>query len=76
MNNQVVDPEANHAEEEEPKSEKGDNQKKGDAEPSTVTPTVEEPSRAFVPKALYPERLQAPKNRGKLEDILDVFKQV
>jgi hypothetical protein len=29
-----------------------------------------------VPKAPYPERLQAPKNGGKLEDILEVFKQV
>jgi hypothetical protein len=29
-----------------------------------------------VPKAPYPERLQAPRNGGKLEDILEVFKQV
>jgi hypothetical protein len=29
-----------------------------------------------VPKAPYPERLQAPRNEGKLEDILEVFKQV
>jgi hypothetical protein len=29
-----------------------------------------------VPKVLYPERLQAPRNGGKLEDILKVFKQV
>ena len=76
VTNQVVDPEADHAEEEEPKGEEGDNQKEGDAKPSTVTPVVEEPPRVFVPKAPYPERLQAPKNGGKLEDILDVFKQV
>jgi hypothetical protein len=74
--NQMLDPKANHAEEEEPKGEEGDNQKEGDAEPSTVTLIVEEPPRAFVPKAPYPERLQALKNGGKLKDILEVFKQV
>jgi hypothetical protein len=37
---------------------------------------VKEPPRAFVPKAPYPKRLQAPRNGGKLEDILEVFKQV
>jgi hypothetical protein len=41
-----------------------------------VASVVEEPPRAFVPKTPYPERLQAPKNGGKLEDILEVFKQV
>jgi hypothetical protein len=76
VDNQVVDPEVDHVEEEEPKGEEGDNQKEIDAEPSTVTPIVEEPPRAFVPKAPYPERLQAPKNGGKLKDILEVFKQV
>jgi hypothetical protein len=40
VDNQVVDPKADHAEEEEPKGEEGDNQKEGDAEPSTVTPVV------------------------------------
>jgi hypothetical protein len=29
-----------------------------------------------VPKAPYLERLQAPRNGGKLKDILEVFKQV
>jgi hypothetical protein len=71
-----TNPKADHAEEEEPKGEEGDNQKEGDVEPSTVTLVVEEPPRAFVPKAPYPERLQAPKKGGKLEDILEVFKQV
>ena len=52
------------------------NKEKRDAEPSTVTPIVKEPPSSFVPKAHYPERLQAPKKGGKLEDILKVFKQV
>jgi hypothetical protein len=76
VDNQMVDPEVNHAEEEEPKGEEGDNQKEGDAKPSIVTPIVEEPPKVLVPKAPNPERLQAPKNGGKLEDILEVFKQV
>jgi hypothetical protein len=76
VDNQVVDPEADHAKEEEPKDEEGDKQKEGDAEPSVVTPVVKEPPRALVPKAPYPKRLQAPRNGGKLEDILEVFKQV
>jgi hypothetical protein len=75
VDNQVVSSEADHAEEEEPKGEEGDNQREGDAEPSTVTPVVEEPPRTFVLKAAYPERLQAPKKGGKLEDILEVFRQ-
>jgi hypothetical protein len=76
VDNKVVNPEEDHAEEKEQKEEEGDNQKEGDAEPSTVTPVVKELPRALVPKAPYPERLQAPKNGGKLEDILEVFKQV
>jgi hypothetical protein len=82
VDNKVVNPEEDHAkeekqkEEEEQKEEKGDNQKEGDAEPSTVTPVVKEPPRVLMPKAPYPERLQAPRNGGKLEDILEVFKQV
>jgi hypothetical protein len=47
----VVNPEADHAEEEEQKEEEGDNQKEGDVEPSTGTLVVKEPSRALVPKA-------------------------
>jgi hypothetical protein len=76
VDNQVVDLEADHVEEKEPKDEEDDNQKEGNAEPSTVTLVVKEPPRALVPKAPYPERLQAPRNEGKLEDILEVFKQV
>jgi hypothetical protein len=76
VDNKVVNPEADQAEEEEQKEEEGDNQKEGDAEPSTVTPVMKEPPRALVPKAPYLERLQAPRNGRKLEDILEVFKQV
>jgi hypothetical protein len=83
VDNQVVgpeadhtEPEADHVEKEGKKGEEGDNQKEGDAEPSTVTPVMKEPPRSFVPKAPYPERLQVPKKGGKLKDILEVFKQV
>jgi hypothetical protein len=76
VDNKVVNPEEDDAEEEEQKEEEGDNQKEGDAEPSTITLVVTEPPRALVPKAPYPESLQAPRNVGKLEDILEVFKQV
>jgi hypothetical protein len=76
VDNQVVNPEADHVEEEEQKEEEGDNQKEGDAEPSMVTLVVKEPPRVLVLKAPYLERLQAPRNGGKLEDILEVFKQV
>jgi hypothetical protein len=76
VDNQVVNPEADHTKEEKQKEEESDNQKEGDAEPSTVTPVVKQPPRALMPKAPYPERLQAPRNGRKLEDILEVFKQV
>jgi hypothetical protein len=51
VDNKVVNPEADHTEEEEQKEEEGDNQKEGDVEPSMVTPVVKEPPRALVPKA-------------------------
>jgi hypothetical protein len=54
VDNKVVNPETDQAEEEEQKEEEGDNQQEGDAEPSTVTPVVKEPPRALVPKAPYP----------------------
>jgi hypothetical protein len=81
VDNKVVNPEEDaeeeeQKEEEEQREEEGDNQKEGDAEPSTVTPVVKETLRAPMPKAPYPKRLQAPRNGGKLEDILEVFKQV
>jgi hypothetical protein len=71
VDNQVVDPKADHAEpkadhveKEDKKGEEGDNQKEGDAEPSTVTPVIKKPPRLFVPKAPYPKRLQLPRNEG------------
>jgi hypothetical protein len=76
VDNKVVNPEEDDAKKEKQKEEAGDNQKEGDAEPSTVTPDVKEPPRLLVPKAPYLERLQVPRNGGKLEDILEVFKQV
>jgi hypothetical protein len=80
VDNKVVNPEEAEEEEqkekEEEKEEEGDNQKEADAEPSIVTQDIKDPPRALVPKAPYPERLQAPKKGGKLEDILEVFKQV
>jgi hypothetical protein len=51
VDNKVVNPEAEHVKEEKPKDKVGDDQKEGDAEPSTVTPVVKEPPRALVPKA-------------------------
>jgi hypothetical protein len=76
VNNQVTEPEANLAGKEGQEGKEGDNKEERDAEPSTVTPIVKEPLRLFVPKAPYPERLLVPKKGGKLEDILEVFKQV
>jgi hypothetical protein len=83
VDNQVVDPKANHAKPEAGLARKegqegknGDNKKEGDAEPSTITLVVKKPPRSFVPKAPYPERLQVPKKGGKKEDILKVFKKV
>jgi hypothetical protein len=76
VENKVVNPEVDHTKEKEQKEEEGDNQKEGDAKPSSVIPVVKEPPRALVPKAPYPERLQVPRNGGMLEDILEVFKQV
>jgi hypothetical protein len=76
VDNKVMNSEEEQQEEEEQKEEVGDNQKEADAKISTVTPVIKEPLRALVPKAPYLERLQAPRNGGKLEDILEVFKQV
>jgi hypothetical protein len=55
---------------------KSDNKEKKDAEPSTVTPIEKDLSRSFAPKALYPERLRAPKKNTQFAEILEVFKQV
>jgi hypothetical protein len=72
----ITEREANLTGKEGKEGKEGDNKKEGDAEPSIVTPIVKEPPRSFVPKAPYPERLQAPKKGGKKKDILEVFKQV
>jgi hypothetical protein len=73
VDNHVVDPKVDIAGQEE---EASGNKEERDVEPSTATPIVKDPPRSFVPKAPYPERLQAPKKGGKFEDILEVFKQV
>jgi hypothetical protein len=73
VDNQVVLPEENPAAQE---GQGSGSTEERDAEPSTATPTIEIPSRSFVPKAPYPDRLLAPKKGGKFEDILEVFKQV
>jgi hypothetical protein len=73
VDNQVVLSEENPAV---PQGQESGNTEDRDAEPSTATPTIEIPLRSFVPKAPYPNRLLAPKKRGKFEDILEVFKQV
>ena len=73
MDNQVVKPEANLAGQE---GEEDDNKEEKDVEPSTVTPIVKDSPRSFVPKALYPKRLKAPKKNVQFNEILEVFKQV
>jgi hypothetical protein len=73
VDNQVVLPKKNPAAQE--GQVRGSIEEK-DVEPSTATPTFEIPPRSFVLKAPYPDRLLAPKKGGKLEDILEVFKQV
>jgi hypothetical protein len=73
VDNQVVKPEADLVGQE---GEEGGNKEERDAKPSTTTPTVEDPPRSFVPKTPYSERLQVPKEGGKFEDILEVFRQI
>jgi hypothetical protein len=63
VDNHVVDLKVDTAGQEEEAS--GNNEER-DAEPSTATPIVKDPPRSFVPKAPYPERLQAPKKRRKI----------
>jgi hypothetical protein len=47
-----------------------------DVGPEIVIPSVEDQSKKYVPKALYPKRLIAPKKSSKYDDILEVFKHV
>jgi hypothetical protein len=72
----VVEPEVVPAGQERQEGEKDGNKEEKDVEPSTATSIVKDPPRSFVPKAPYPERLQAPKKGGKFKDILEVFKEV
>jgi hypothetical protein len=70
VDNRVADPEVvdeavptiDLARQEETKS---DNKENKDAEPSTVTPIEKDLTRSFVPKALYLERLRAPKKNAQ-----------
>jgi hypothetical protein len=71
VDNQVALPEENPVAQQEQGS---GNIKEKDAEPSIAIVGI--PSRSFIPKAPYPNRLLAPKKGGKFEDILEVFKQV
>ncbi|XP_062151907.1 uncharacterized protein LOC133860287 [Alnus glutinosa] len=73
VDNQVVLHEENPAK---PHGRDSGNNEETEEEPSKATPIVDDPPRSFVPKAPYPERLLAPKNGGKFEDILEVFEQV
>jgi len=73
VDNQVVLPEENLVV---PQGQDSGRNEERDGETSKATPTVEDPPKSFVPKAPYPERLQARKIGGKFEDILEVFKQV
>jgi hypothetical protein len=73
VGNQVVKPKVDLAGQE---GEEGNNKKERDADPSTVTPIVKDSPRSFVPKALYHERLKAPKKNVQFAEILEVFKQV
>jgi hypothetical protein len=58
------------------KKKKSDKKETTDVEPFTVTPMDNDPSRSFVPKAPYPERLRALKKNAQFVEILEVFKQV
>jgi hypothetical protein len=73
VDNQVVFPEENPSV---PQEQESGNNEERDTEPSKATPIIENPSRSFVPKAPYLERLQVPQKGGKFEDILEVFKHV
>jgi hypothetical protein len=87
VDNHVAEPESNHAKpkadhEVEPKvapvgqqEKESDNKEERGAEPSTVTPIVNDPPRSFVPKAPYPERLKASKKSARFTKILEVFKR-
>jgi hypothetical protein len=81
VDNHVAKPEADHEAKpttnlDRQEEKESDNKEKRDAEPFTVTPIDKNPPRSFVPKALYPKRLRAPKKNAQFAEILEVFKQV
>jgi hypothetical protein len=88
VDNHVAELESDHAKpqadhEVEPKAtlagqekKESDNKEERGAEPSTVTPIVNDPLRSFVLKAPYLERLKAPKKNAHFVEILEVFKQI
>jgi hypothetical protein len=61
VDNQIVKPKANLARQERKES---DNKEERGAEPSTVTPIVNDPPRSFILKAPYHERLKALKKNA------------
>ena len=68
VDNHVVEPESDH---EEPKAtlvgqeeKESDKKEEKGAEPSIVTPIVNEPPRSFILKSPYPERLKALKKNA------------
>jgi hypothetical protein len=69
----VVEPKSAPVGQEEKES---DHKEERGAEPSTVTPIVNDPPRSFILKAPYPERLKAPKKNAQVAEILEVFKKV
>jgi hypothetical protein len=58
------------------KEKESDNKEERGAEPSTITPIVNDPLRSFTPIAPYPKRLKPPKKNAQFVEILEVFKQV
>ena len=73
VDNHVAEPELKHEEQNPPMIEK--KEERG-AEPSTITPIVNDPPRSFIPKAPYPKRLKALKKNAQFAEILKVLKQV
>jgi hypothetical protein len=73
VDNQVAMPEeATKATKEEESNDKPER----DFGPDTVVPIAKESPLKFVPKALFPKRLTAPKTGSKFDDTLEVFKHV
>jgi hypothetical protein len=67
MDNKVTRPEEEEESQDKPAEDIG---------PDTTIPKVEDQSKKYVLKALYPERLIGPKKSSKYDDILEVIKHV